>query len=43
MAYSIFYVWINEIFSTKVRGLSSGMAIYIGRSVGGFSSYIAYY
>ena len=43
MAYSILYVWINEIFETKVRGLSAGFAIYVGRSFCGFSSYVAYY
>jgi len=31
MAYSISFLWVNELFRTKNRGLGSGFGIFIGR------------
>lgn len=31
MAFSISFLWVNELFKTKNRGLGCGVGIFMGR------------
>ena len=39
----VVYLWLSEIFPTKIRGLAMGMCIFIGRLSFMFCPYIGAY